>query len=94
MALQTNFGFGSPLRQLRNQHVKRVRDSAALVMRNVVIAAYRRPNQPFGGESSICNGISRVPILAWFCELAAAKRNDCGWQITGGMNLMKARGIL
>ena len=71
-----------------------MRDPAALVMHNVIIAAYRRPNEPLTWKRWIDNGISRVPLLARICELGAAKGHDCRWQIDGGMNLMEARGIL
>ena len=70
--------FRFDLRQFRND-VKRVCDSAALVVHNVVIDACRCPNQPFCRKGWICNGISGVLVLARFCELVAAKREDCGW---------------
>jgi hypothetical protein len=48
-------------------------------------------------ERWIGDGISRVPLLAWFREpaiAAGAKGNNGGWQITGRINFLKARGIL
>ena len=86
------------LRDFRNQNVKRVIDSAALVMHDVMIASYGRPNQALPWERWVGDGISRVPILAWFCELAipaaVTKGEDYRRQIARGPNLVETRGIL
>ena len=64
-------------------------------MDNVVFAADRSPNKTLAGQRRIADRISSVPFLARFCELAVAatvtKREDCGWQIAGDMNLVKPR---
>jgi hypothetical protein len=84
------------LRKFRNQNVKAVIDSAALVMDDVIIAAYGCPNQALPWERWVRDGISRVPILARVREFAFVvdtKGNNCAWQILGGMNFVEARGI-
>src|SRR6266513_4981695 len=65
------FGFHVILREFGNQNVKGVRDSAALIMHDLIVAADRCPNQAFAQESWIDNRISRVPLLTWLCDLAA-----------------------
>jgi hypothetical protein len=76
--------------------VKGVSDSAAFLMDDVILGPHRRPNEAFAREVRIHDDISRLPVLPWFCELAVpavTKREDCGWQIGRGMNLLEARGI-
>src|SRR5438876_5128606 len=88
--------FSVTLRQFRNQNVKRVIDSAALVVHDVIIASYGCPNQAFPWERWVRDGISRVPILARICESAFVvdtKDNNSGWQILGGMNFVEARSL-
>ena len=83
-------------RQFRNQNVKRVIDSAALVMHDVTIASYGCPNQALPWERWVGDGICRVPILARVREFAFVvdtKSNNCGWQILVGMNFVEARAI-
>src|SRR6266446_7416833 len=84
-------------REFRHQNVIRVRDSAALVMHDVILAVYRCPNETFAWERWIADGIGRVPVLTWFCEFAVptavTKREDCGWQIAGRVNFMEACSI-
>ena len=89
--------FSVTLRQFRNQNVKRVIDSAALVMHNIIIAANRCPNQSLPWESWVRDSISHVPILARVRELAlvvSTNGNNGWWQVLGGMNVMELRGIL
>src|SRR6266496_6599075 len=84
-------------RKFGNQDVKRVSDSAALVMNDVIVAAYRCPNKALTRKSRIRDRVSRVPILTRFCYCAIAAGTKCdnaGWQILGGINFMKTRGIL
>src|SRR5438105_2308695 len=90
------FRFRIILRELRNQNVKCVSDSAALIMDHVVVATYRCPNEALTWKSRIHDGISRVPLLAGFREptVVGTKCDDCRWQIARGTNLMEARGIL
>src|SRR6266496_181266 len=81
------------LREFDNQDVKAVIDSAALVMHDVIIAAYGCPNQALPWEGWVRDCISRVPILARVCEFAFVvdtKSNNCGWQILDGMNFVEA----
>jgi hypothetical protein len=76
--------------------VKAVIDSAALLMHDVIITPYGCPKQALPWERWVRDGISRVPILARVREPAFVvdtKRNNCGWQILGGMNFVEARGI-
>jgi hypothetical protein len=47
-------------------------------MHDVIVAADRCPNQAFARESWIDNRISRVALLTWLCDLAAANRDDAG----------------
>src|SRR2546430_11062081 len=78
------FWFRISLRKFGNQDVKRVSDSAALVMDDVIIAAYRCPNKALTRESRIRDRVSRVPILARFCNLAIVAGTKCdngGWKI-------------
>src|SRR5205809_742764 len=85
------------LRQFRNQNVKRVINSAALVVHDVIIASYGCPNQAFPWERWVRDDISRVPILARVCEFAFVvdtKGNNSGRQVLGGMNFVEARRIL
>jgi len=61
-------------------------------MHDVVFAANGCPNQALPWERWVRDGISRVPILARVRELAFVidtKGNNWGWQIFGGINLMK-----
>src|SRR2546426_5882790 len=84
------------LREFRNQHMKAVVDSAALVMNNVIIASCGCPNQAFPWERRVRGGISRVPILTRVRKLpfvVDTKGNNCGRQILGGMKLVEARSI-
>ncbi len=78
------------LREFRDQHVKAVIDSPALIMDDVIFAADRCPNETLTWERRIRDGISRVPLLTWFCELAVLATvingQDCGWQIHRRMN--------
>ena len=81
------------LRESGDQNVKRVIDSAPLVMHDVIIASNRCPNQAFPWECRVRDGISRVPILARIRELpfvVDTKGNNGGWQILGGMNFVEA----
>src|SRR5437016_1098640 len=85
------------LRECRDQNVEGVSNSAALVMDDVIVAAYRFPNEAFAWESCIRDDVSRLPRLARLCQLtivAGTKCDNGGRQITGGVNLMKAPGIL
>jgi hypothetical protein len=70
------------LREFRNQDVKAVSDSAALIMDDVISPPDRCPDEALPRESWIRDDISCVPILAWFGELSVAaavtKRKDCG----------------
>jgi hypothetical protein len=61
-------------------------------MYDVILAAYRCPNEPLARESWIHDGVSRIPLLAGFCQPAVvgAQWDNCGWQIDGGMNLMES----
>jgi hypothetical protein len=74
--------------------MKAVSDPATL---DVIVAAYRCSNKAFTWESGVRDDTSRVPLLAWFCELAVpaavTKPEDCRWQITLGTNLLEARSI-
>jgi hypothetical protein len=84
------------LREFDNQDVKAVIDSAALVMHDVIIAAYGCPNQTLPWEGWVRDGISRVPILARVREFAFVvdtKGDNCWGQILGGMNFVEPRGI-
>src|SRR6266480_4804820 len=58
------------LRESRNQDVKRVIDSAALVMNDVIIASCGCPGQALPWERRVRGGISRVPILTLVREFA------------------------
>src|SRR6266508_492822 len=90
--------FRVTLREFRNQNVKAVLDSSALVMDNVILAPYRCPNKALTRESGFRYDSSRVPLLAWFCTrpspAAVTKREDCGCQSAGGMNIVEACRIL
>src|SRR4029077_7394821 len=85
------------LRQFRNENVIRVGDSAALVMDNVIFVADSCPNEAFAWKSWIGDGISPVPLLTGFCELAipaaVTKPEYCGRQIAGRVYFVEARGI-
>jgi hypothetical protein len=67
-------------------------------MDHVIFAPYRCPDQPLAWETRVRDDTSRVPLLAWFCELAVpaaiTKREDRGWQIAGGVNFVEACRIL
>ena len=66
------FWLGAIFPELRNQHVIRVRDSAALILHDVILAAHCCPNQAFARKSGIDDGISCVPFLSRLCKLAVA----------------------
>src|SRR5215471_12095399 len=79
-------GFRVIFREFGDQNVKRVSDSAAFIMHDVILAAYRCPNQPLAWKLWIDNGVGRVPLFTRFCESAiitGAKCDDCGWNEPG-----------
>ena len=91
------FRFCFAVRQLRNQHVKRVHDPAAFVMHNVVVPADRCPNKALAWKRWIHDDISCVPLSARFCEFAfvpCANRDNRRWQIARGMHLVESRCVL
>src|SRR5947199_10075522 len=95
--LPNQFGVGVILCELCNRHMKRVRDPAALVMHNVVISAYRCPNEPFARKTWIDNGIGCLPFSIRLCELlfvTGTKSDNRPLQIVFRMRFVKARNIL
>jgi len=63
-------------------------------MDNTIFATYRRPNEALAWKSWVRDYISRVRLLAVVCGsviVAGTERDDGGWQIVGGMNLVEAR---
>src|SRR5436190_23787109 len=84
------------LGEFRNQNVKRMINSAAFVMDDVIIASYGCPDQTLPWKRRVRDRISRVPMLARFGKLAFVvdtKGNNRGWQVLGGMNFVEARSI-
>src|SRR5439155_15799921 len=95
--LPNQFGVGVILFEPCNQHMKRVRDSAALVMHNVVISAYRCPNEPFARKTWIDDGIGCVPFSTRLCEVlfvTGTKSDNRPGQIAFRMRFVKAQNIL
>jgi hypothetical protein len=80
----------------RDQDVISVSDPATFVMKDVIFAADRSPNEALRWKTWISDGICRIPVLARVCELPVlvANGNDRRGQIAAGMELMKSGGIL
>jgi hypothetical protein len=66
-------------------------------MHHVVLTRDGCPNEALTWESGVSDDIGRLSPLARLYEpttVVGAERDDCGWQISGGTNLVEARGIL
>jgi len=73
--------------------MKSVSDPTALVMDDVILASCCCPNETFAWKIWIRDDITRIPVLAWFCEPAVlrTKSDNGGWQVVRGMDFVEAR---
>jgi hypothetical protein len=71
-------------------------DPATFVMKDIIFAADRCPNEALCWKTWIRDGICRIPVLAGVCKLpiVGTNRDDRRGQIAAGMELMESGGIL